>query len=89
MAGWRAAHWEPADLPGLRVVVRLYDQVERGDYTRAGEWRQWADNYGVTIKGSDDRRWRPPSGELLPEPHADGLYGHLRAIPDPERSPTP
>jgi hypothetical protein len=30
MASWVAAFWTPDDLPGLRVVVRLYDQVERG-----------------------------------------------------------
>jgi large subunit ribosomal protein L6 len=37
---WFAAHWTPDDLPGLRQVVRLYDQVERGEFTRATELRQ-------------------------------------------------
>jgi hypothetical protein len=60
MGAWFAAHWTPADLPGLRQLIRLYDQVERGEFQRAGELRLQMDTYGITPKGQQDRRWRPP-----------------------------
>ena len=60
-AAWFAAHWTPEDLPGLRTVIRLYDQVERGEFTRANELRLQMDTYGITPKGQQDRRWVRPS----------------------------
>lgn len=61
---WFAAHWTPDDLPGLRRVILLYDQVERGEYQRSTELRQIMDNYGITPKGQQDRRWvRPKSAD--------------------------
>ncbi len=62
---WFAAHWGPEDLPMLRTVIRLYDQVEIGRATAAErtELRQLADNYGITKKGQQDRRWTPPKTE--------------------------
>jgi hypothetical protein len=66
MGGWFAAHWGPEDLPGLRQVVRLYDQVERGEFQRAGELRLWEDGYGITPKGAQGRRWAPP--DRMPAP---------------------
>lgn len=84
---WFAAHWLPDDLPGLRLTIRLYDQVERGEWARAGELRQMMDNYGITPKGQQDRRWaRPKPGaeaETPPptaETPADGPYAHLKAV---------
>jgi hypothetical protein len=83
MRSWWASHWTPDDLPGLRVVVSLYDQVARGEYVRAGELRLQMDNYGITPKGQQDRRWSPPKHE---EPAADEApaalqaYAHLRAL---------
>jgi hypothetical protein len=59
---WWAAHWTPDDLPGLRLLIRLYDRVSRGDVRRLGELRQLMDSYGITPKGQQDRRW------LRPEP---------------------
>jgi hypothetical protein len=80
-AAWFAAHWTKADLPGLRIVIMLHDQVERGEYQRAGELRLWLDTYGVTPKGQQDRRW------LKPEPKGTNTaadryaaYGHLRSV---------
>jgi hypothetical protein len=61
MRSWYAAHWTPDDLPALRQLARLYDQVERGEYQRAGELRLWSDTYGITPKGQQDRRWLPPT----------------------------
>ncbi len=61
MRAWFAAHWTPADLPGLRHLIRLYDQVERGEFQRSGELRLTMDTFGITPKGQQDRRWAPPS----------------------------
>jgi hypothetical protein len=58
MAAWFASFWTPDDLPGLRQLVRLYDQVERNEFQRAGELRLQMDTYGITPKGQQDRRWR-------------------------------
>lgn len=63
MGAWFAAFWTPEDLPGLRQVIRLYDQVERGEFQRASELRLQMDTYGITPKGQQDRRWRPPAEE--------------------------
>jgi hypothetical protein len=83
MAAWFASHWTPDDLPGLRTVIRLYDEVERGRFTRVGELRQYMDGYGITPKGQQDRRWSPPKPEdkpAAPGGQPDGLYDHLRAV---------
>jgi hypothetical protein len=63
MAAWFAAHWTPADLPALRQLVRLYDEVERNEFQRAGELRLQMDTYGITPKGQQDRRWAPPAAD--------------------------
>jgi hypothetical protein len=76
---WWAAHWGPWDVPGLCVVVRLYDATERGDFARASEYRMWADTYGVTPKGRQDRRWLPPVDDP-PERSDPDRYRHLRAV---------
>jgi hypothetical protein len=64
---WFASHWTPDDIPALRQIVRLYDQVERGEFHRAAELRLQMDTYGITPKGQQDRRWAPPKPEDLPE----------------------
>jgi hypothetical protein len=61
MSSWFAAHWTREDLPGLRQVIRLYDQVERGEFQRASELRLQMDTYGITPKGQQDRRWKRPA----------------------------
>lgn len=60
MAAWYAAFWTPDDLPALRAMVLLYDQVMRGEYQRHPELRLNLDTWGVTPKGQQDRRWAPP-----------------------------
>lgn len=81
---WFASHWTPDDLPGLRVVVRLYDEVERGEFTRATELRQMLDNYGITPKGQQDRRWTAPKPVEAPREATEDVssdpYGHLRVV---------
>lgn len=68
MAAWFAAHWTPADLPALRQLVRIYDQVERGEFTRAPELRLQMDTYGITPKGQQDRRWKQPVAPAAGKP---------------------
>ena len=59
-SAWFSAFWRPEDLPQIRSMVRLYDQVERGEFQRHPELRLMLDTYGVTPKGRQDRRWAPP-----------------------------
>lgn len=59
-AAWYAAHWNVEDVPALRHLVLLYDQVERGEFQRAGELRLGLDTWGVSPKGQQDRRWEAP-----------------------------
>jgi hypothetical protein len=84
MGSWVAAHWTPADLPGLRHLIRLHDQVERGEFVRSTELRLMMDTYGITPKGQQDRRWVAPKAT---EAEVDGAeaptakrYAHLRAV---------
>lgn len=79
MAAWFAAHWSLADLPGLRQIVRLYDQVERGEFQRATELRLMMDTYGLTPKGQQDRRWAPP------KPKEAGASGTTTSPPSQRR----
>lgn len=79
MGAWFAAFWLPEDLPALRQMVRLYDQVERGEFQRASELRLTMESLGATPKGQQDRRWKKP--EAAPEATTatpGGRYGHLR-----------
>ncbi len=79
---WFASHWTPDDVPALRQIVRLYDQVERGEYHRASELRLQMDTYGITPKGQQDRRWAPPKAdEQAPAAVASGSqYAGLRVV---------
>jgi hypothetical protein len=69
---WFAAHWTPDLLPGLRQVIRLYDEVERGEFQRSAELRLSLDTYGITPKGQQDRRWERPSADPAPAAPAPG-----------------
>lgn len=86
MAAWFASHWTPDDIPGLRQVIRLYDQVERGEFQRASELRLQMDTYGITPKGQQDRRWAAPKpveeAERQTANAQPGRYAHLRAVGD-------
>ncbi len=87
MRAWFAAHWTADDLPGLRQVIRLYDQVERGEFQRSSELRLSMDTYGITPKGQQDRRWvKPKADEAATAASAPAdkakksRYAHLRAV---------
>lgn len=83
MRSWFASHWSPDDLPGLETTILLYDQVRRGEYQRATELRLSMDNYGITPKGQQDRRWTraktEPASLKRGEKTADP-YAHLRVV---------
>ena len=49
---WWAGYWTPDDLPLLRLVIRLWDRVDRGDVKRAAELRQWLDSCGISPRAS-------------------------------------
>jgi hypothetical protein len=83
MGAWFAAFWSPDDLPGLRQVVRLYDEVERGEFQRAGELRLQMDTYGITPKGQQDRRWAKPKTDEPMQPTGkppSSRYAHLKVV---------
>jgi hypothetical protein len=69
---WWAAFWSPEDLPALRQVIRLYDQVERGEFQRANELRLQMDSYGITPKGQKENRWTRQSEQQQPPSSAKG-----------------
>jgi hypothetical protein len=77
---WVAAHWSPIDLGGLRQLIRIHDQVERGQYARETEFRLGMDTFGISPKGQQDRRWLAPSGEEIQTPRPTGRYTHLKVI---------
>ena len=85
--------WTPSDLPGLCKVIKLYDATERGELQRSAELRMSMDNYGITPKGQQDRRWLPPKAEEPEAPKVDrtddGPYAHLRAIQGGRKAATP
>jgi hypothetical protein len=85
MGSWVAAHWELLDLPGLFLLIKLYDQVQRGAYQRSAELRIQMDTYGLTPKGQQDRRWKAPEVEVTSvqgRKVPTSRYGHLRAVPE-------
>lgn len=81
MQSWFASHWLPSDLPGLRKVIQLYDATERGELHRSAELRMSMDNYGITPKGQQDRRWEAPKAEPVTAKAEPGSrYAHLRSV---------
>jgi hypothetical protein len=66
----------------LRKVVQLYDATERGELHRSAELRLSMDNYGITPKGQQDRRWQRPKAEDVSAvvPPASEKYARLKAV---------
>jgi hypothetical protein len=82
MAGSAASMWGPEDVPALRLLARTFDQVERGDFTRAGESRLLMDTYGITPKGRQERRWADPTTKPTADaPSLASPYLHLLEDP--------
>ena len=79
-SAWFSAFWKPEDLPQIRSMVRLYDQVERGEFQRHPELRLMMDTYGVTPKGRQDRRWAPPLEAEPAKPQRQRAKARLKAV---------
>lgn len=65
---WWACFYTPEDLPGLQLLVMLYDKVmlEEIDVTKI---MPLLDRYGITPKGRQDLRWaRLPEKEASEKP---------------------
>lgn len=78
---WFAWFWTPSDLPGLVVVIRLYDQVEREQFQRAGELRLQMDAYGISPKGQMERRWKRQEEEPAKQGREGGArVRHLQVV---------
>jgi hypothetical protein len=78
---WVAAHWSPLDVGGLRQLIRVHDEVERGEFQRQTEFRLGMDTFGISPKGQQDRHWlQPKEGEEAPAPKATGRYAHLKVV---------
>jgi hypothetical protein len=84
LGSWFAAHWTPDDLPGLRQVIRVYDQVERGEFQRANELRLQMDTYGITPKGQQDRRWVRPEDQIAEVRQLRAVSGGRMLAVDPD-----
>lgn len=87
MTAWWASYWTPADLPGLRLVVRAFDNAQgMRSASFHHEVIRLMDAYGITPAGQQARRWTPPKAEPT-TPAADlveiGAYAHLRAGKEP------
>lgn len=85
MESWVAAHWAPMDLPNLYLIAKLYDECHRGKASAAqqSEYRQLCDSYGISPKGQQDRRWKPPEEAPKTAPVAStgkSVYGHLTSV---------
>lgn len=81
MGSWFAAHWAPEDLPGLRLVIRLWEKADAGraSGSERSELRQLMDSYGITPKGQQDRRWRAPERAEAAAP-APSPYARLQVV---------
>lgn len=89
-AQWYAAHWTPADLPNLRLCIKAWARADgpepRG--TDVAGYVRLADDLGITRKGQQDRRWKPPA-EVTPSvratvraSRATSPTAHLSVVPD-------
>lgn len=81
---WFASHWTPADLPGLGVLIRQFDVIERG-HAKANDITatvRLMDNYGITPAGQQSRRWEAPKADETAKaaPVQGGRYAHLRSV---------
>ena len=68
---WVAAFWTPEDVPGLRMVAPIYRRGRARRLPARPDFALWMDTYGLTPKGQQDRRWRPPDEPKAAKP--DGL----------------
>lgn len=66
-SSWWASHWCVEDLPGLRLTVSLFDQVERGAQDPS-KLKPYLEFYGLTPQARLKLHWLPPKDEAEPKP---------------------
>ena len=86
---WFASHWTPDDVPGLVLVIRMYDDVLRGSQTKAADrasLHAWMRSYGITPDGQQKLRWMRPKPDEVPSsqpqrtPERASPYAHLKVV---------
>ena len=79
---WAASFWKPEDLAAIEAAIMLYDKLMREPSSAtATALGQYLDRFGLSPKGRQDRRWKPP--ETQPEQEkapAESSYRRLRVI---------
>lgn len=75
---WWSGHWTDADVPGLRMALRLFDRIERGREERGdrSEYRALAKAFGISPEGRHALRWEPPKPTVTPAPR-EGIEDEL------------
>lgn len=91
MGAWFAAYWTPEDLPNLRLCIKLWALGDSGKAKGADRtaYIRLADDLGITHKGQQDRRWKPPAPAPAPgatrparASRATSPAAHLSVVPD-------
>ena len=66
MNSWWACFYTPEDLPGLELLVLLYDKVML-EIIDVSKIMPLLDRYGITPKGKQDLRWAQVPAKLVEE----------------------
>ena len=79
---WWAVHYELEDVPALRNLIRLFDQVSRRPDDRGlqSELHRQMNTWGLTTKGRTDNRWLAPKVEEEPKSEQSGGRRRLRVV---------
>ena len=83
---WWAGLWCPADVPILRLVCRLLDEVEScpTDVRLATELRHMMSAYGISPAGRVALRWYPPAEEKKPAKKRGASSATRLRVVDPQ-----
>ena len=76
-SSWWASNWSKEDLPGLRLVIRKFDECLRGS-TDIAKVAPLLDAYGITPKGRQSLRWSPPKEAPGAVPASAGNVTQIR-----------
>lgn len=89
---WFASNWDLTDLPNLRLAIKLWVICDSGKAkgTDRSAYMRLADDLGISRKGKQDRRWKPPTttgassaGRAGPRAsRATSPAAHLSVVPD-------
>lgn len=91
---WFASYWTADDLPNLRLAIKLWALSDSGKAkgTERSAYHRLADDLGITRKGQQDRRWKPPMSTAAQAARgtarasrASSPAAHLSVVPDDDR----